>query len=69
MTFYYAEWIKPKIIEMIEKGTFTLREIADTCKVSIAFVESVKTNYDMFYASRGQGCMNLEGNRNPFHAN
>jgi len=52
MSFAYTEWVKPKIIEMVEEGTYSLRDIADACNVSIRFVEAIRNSYDMFYAGR-----------------
>lgn len=52
MSNYYTEFIKPKIIEMIEEGGYTLKDIAISCNVSTYFVKEVRDMYDWFYVNK-----------------
>ena len=51
MSNYYTEKIKTMIIYFIEEGELTLKEIADTCNVSLKFVRKTIENYEGFYAN------------------
>jgi len=50
MSNYYTEFVTEMIIELIEEGDLTLREIANTCNVSLFYVKKVRNNYDIFYS-------------------
>lgn len=52
MSFYYTEFIKSKVIEMLEEGIYSYKEIADSCHVSPEFIRAVANAYDMFYVGR-----------------
>ena len=63
MTFHYTNKISSIVIELIEEGEYTLKEIANICNVSIGFVLTIKNNYDSFYVKDGDKSDNKRARR------
>ena len=52
MSFHYIKFVEEFVIELVEEGEHTFREIAELCHISLVTVRKIVNNYDMFYCKR-----------------